>query len=235
MRPVRIAFAAGLLLAAAAIAGIAQPHFASSAEPTPSGAEITVSGTGSVTTVPDRGSFDFSVERRAKTATDALARNTAATNAIVDALKGAGVSSDDLRTAYVSLSQQLSDDGQSVVGFVASNTVTATVRDLARAGRIVDAGIGAGATGLSGPSLERGDVETLYRTALKAAVTQARAKAEAAADAAGLRVGAVKQIVENSASPQPLPGVVTGKDSGIVIQPGTQSIEASVSVTFAAT
>ena len=63
-----ILFLAGLLLVASAIAGVAQPHFGRSATtPTtaPPAKTITVTGNGSVTTVPDRATFDFAIETRA--------------------------------------------------------------------------------------------------------------------------------------------------------------------------
>jgi uncharacterized protein YggE len=134
----------------------------------------------------------------------------------------------------VSLSQQLSDKDQSVIGFIASDTITVTVKDLALAGPVVDAAVGAGATGVSGPALDRSDQDALYRSALKAAVTQARTKAEAAATAAGLQLGAVKQIVEGGGNSVPLPASALGKDSGVSIDPGTQQIEATVTVTYTA-
>jgi Uncharacterized conserved protein len=71
-----ILFLAGLLLVASAIAGVAQPRFGRSATTAPPATTITVTGNGSVTTVPDRATFGFTIETRAKTATAALAQNS---------------------------------------------------------------------------------------------------------------------------------------------------------------
>ena len=54
-----ILFLAGLLLVASAIAGVAQPRFGHSATTTPTTKTITVNGNGSVTTVPDRATFEL--------------------------------------------------------------------------------------------------------------------------------------------------------------------------------
>ena len=70
-----------LLLAASAIAGVAQPHLGRSAG-TPAGKTITVSGNGTVTSVPDRADFGFTVETRAKTAAGALAQNADAATSV---------------------------------------------------------------------------------------------------------------------------------------------------------
>src|SRR6185437_4979396 len=80
--------AAAVLLAASALAGVAQPQLGRSAG-TPA-RTITVSGEGTVTTVPDRASFSFTVDTRAATAAAALARNADAAAAVVDAAVGAG-------------------------------------------------------------------------------------------------------------------------------------------------
>jgi uncharacterized protein YggE len=108
-----------------------------------------------------------------------------------------------------------------------------TVRKLADAGDIVDAAVGAGANQVFGPSLLVSDHDAAYRTALTAAVAQARAKAETLASAAGRPLGAITAISEGGSTPIPLPAVGATKDSTVPIEPGTQKIQATVSVTFA--
>src|SRR5712671_6893941 len=100
---------AGVLLLASAVAGIAQPRFGHAAGTTAT-KTITVTGNGSVTTVPDRAGFDFSVETRAATAKAALAQNAAAASAVAVALKNAGVADTDIQTSQVSLSPQTNQD-----------------------------------------------------------------------------------------------------------------------------
>ena len=224
---------AALLLAAAAIAGVAQPHWGQAAPQDTTGGTITVSGTGTATTVPDRASFDFTVETRAKTASEALAQNSAEARTVIAAVKGAGVAAEDVQTAQVSLSPSTAQNGTTIVGYAASNTITVKVRDLGAAGRIVDAAVGAGATGVSGPSLFSGDQSGLYRDALKAAVAQARAKAQALAEAAGVSLGRVTAMVEGGGQ-TPVPLARTDAAPSVPIEPGTQEISATVSVTFAA-
>src|SRR2546423_12999513 len=76
-----------LLLAASAVSGIGQPRLGNSA--TAADKTITVTGTGSVTSVPDRATFSFTVETRGKSATSALAQNNDAATAVIAAGKGA--------------------------------------------------------------------------------------------------------------------------------------------------
>jgi uncharacterized protein YggE len=219
-----------VLLAASAIAGVAQPRLARSADAPPK--TITVSGHGTVTTVPDRASFDFTVESRAQTAAAAIARTGDAATAVVQTVENAGVPAADLQTSQVSLMPQTSTDGTTVIGYTASETITAET-SIAKAGALVDAAVGAGADGVSGPSLSRSDADALYKDALRNAVGDAKDKATALAASAGLGLGPVQSIVEGSA-PTPLPFATSKADATVPIEPGTQTVEASVTVTYSA-
>ena len=223
---------AAVLLAAAAIAGVAQPQLGRSTD-TPVKTAITVNGNGTVTTVPDRASFSFTVDTRAQTAASALARNADAAAAVVAALKNAGVSGADIQTSQVSLSPQTDQNGTTIVGYAASTSIGVKTT-IGKAGSIVDAAVGAGADGVSGPSLSRSDEDALYRDALKKAVADAGDKAKAIASAAGLTLGSVQTIVEGGGA-VPIPFAAGAKlDSSVPIEPGTQTIDASVTVTYSA-
>lgn len=228
----RTLLVAGLVLAAAALAGVAQPRLAHTAA-APAGRTITVTGNGAATAVPDRASFQFGVTTQAATAKAALAQNATAAAAVIAALKSTGIAAADLQTTGVWLSPQTSDDGTRIVGYSASNTVNAKM-PLAKAGAIVDAAVGAGADSVSGPGLDNSDRAALYRSALKLAVADAKAKAQAIADAAGLRLGAVQTVTEGSSStPVPL-AMKAAAGASVPIEPGTQEIDATVTVTYAA-
>jgi hypothetical protein len=218
-----------LLLAASAVAGVAQPRLGRSA-----GAPlrtITVSGHGTVETVADRASFDFAVEARAQTAAGAIARAGDAANAVLRAVRDAGVPTADIQTSEVSLTPQATDDGTSIVGYLASETITAET-SVSKAGALVDAAVQAGADGVSGPSLSRSDQDDLYKEALRSAVDDAHGKAGALAAAAGLSLGAVQSLVEGDAAPTPLPFAAGKADATLPIEPGTQTVDASVTVTY---
>lgn len=228
----RILSVAGLLiLAAAAVVAVALPGAATSAAAEPGG--ITVQGTASIASVPDRAQLSFDVESQGESARAALAANAAEMRRVIAALRSAGAS--DVTTQYVSLSPRY-DERSEAQGFTATNSVSATVKDLARAGSVIDAAVAAGANGVYGPSLSRGDQASLYRQALRAAVENARASAQALASAAGLSLGRVTAIVEGGGAPQPLPYAAADKAmaESTPIEPGTQEVSATVSVTFSA-
>jgi uncharacterized protein YggE len=234
MTRTRTAALAAILIAAAAAAFTLRPAPAHGDTTPVSDHGVVVTGTGSVTSVPDRGSFTFAVTTPAKTAVAALQANASAARAVIAALKQAGVASADLQTTQASLDPRMSSDGQSVVGYVATTSVLAQLRNLAGAGAVIDAAVAAGADSFSGPSLAVADTEKLYEDALKSAIANARAKAQAIATAAGLTLGRISSVEETATGGPPVTYASgSAKDSG-PIQPGTQEIQATVTVRFAA-
>jgi uncharacterized protein YggE len=191
-----------------------------------------VLGSGSATVVPDRASFSFGTVSQARTASAALAANSQAVARVVGALRESGVARADIQTSEISLSPRSNESGDTIIGYTATNTVTATVRKLADAGDVVDAAVGAGANQVYGPNLLASDQDAAYRDALKAAVAEARVKAETLASSSGVALGKITAIVEGG-GPIPLPAAGATRDSAVPIEPGTQKIEAIVSVTFA--
>jgi len=235
MRIVRIAAVALFILAVAALAGVGRPEAVRSAErdTTSSPRTITVNGSASVTAVPDRATFTFGVDTRGQTASVALNQSAAAIKRVVDAVKRAGIDEKDIQTQNVSLYPVTSSDGRHIEGYAANATVTVRLGDLDRAGPLVDAAVSAGASSVSGPSLERSDADELQNRALVDAVADARTKAEALAEAAGGSLGDVLSVTEAGGSMPPVPYYAAeARTADMSIEPGTQEIHASVTVTF---
>lgn len=232
MKLARIALIAAAGFAVAAFAGVFQPSGARGQAADTASGGITVLGTGSANITPDRASFAFGTVSQARSASAALAASSQAATRVVNALRQAGVARADIQTSEVSLSPRMSENGEEIVGYTATNTVSANIRRIADAGGVIDAAVAAGANQVYGPNLLSSDQDAIYRNALKAAVAEARTKAETLASAAGKTLGLITAISEGGAGPQPLP-VAEGKAADTQIEPGTQRIEATVSVTFA--
>jgi len=233
MKLARLALLAAGGVAVAAFAGVFQPSGAESAPGEPWRGGITFLRTGSANMTPDRASFSFGTVSQAATANAALTASSQSVARVVAALKKAGVAQADIQTSDVSLSPRMNDNNNEIVGYTASNTVTATIKKLGDAGDVVDAAVAAGANQVYGPNLLASDQNASYRTALKAAVAEARTKAETLAAASSSTLGKITAIVEGGGStPMPM-AVGAAKDSSVSIEPGTEKIEATVSVTFA--
>lgn len=236
MKLVRLAAAAAAVGLVVAFAGVGRPDGArGDTAPTRSTHAITVGGTGSVRAVPNRAQFSFGVTTQGTTAAQALDSNAGLARRVVAALKAEGVASDDLQTESVFVGPRYSDDGSTIVGYTATNSVSAMSRDLARAGALIDAAVAAGANQVSGPLLTRSDQTELYRTALREAVADARSKAEAIAAAGGLQLGEIRSVIEGSSAPppEPLARDATLDAEATPIEPGAQTIDAVVTLEFA--
>jgi uncharacterized protein YggE len=231
VKAIRIAVVVALVLVAAALAGVGRPEAAGGAEED-ARAGITVTGVGTVKSVPDEAELSLGVETEAATARDALAENYARMQRLLAALRGAGVKKADIRTQEVSLYPRYEENGPE--GFTARNTVLVKIRDLSRAGAILDLAARSGANETSGPSMSTSNREELEAKALAQAVRNARAKAEALAEAAGVGLGRVTAIVEGSnAEYEPyLMRAAADSEKAVPIEPGTEDVQASVTITF---
>ena len=194
---------------------------------------ITITGMGVVRAVPDRAEISFGVVTRGRTASQTLSANDTAIQRVVEALRRAGIAAADIQTRSFSVSPRYSEAGDEITGYTAENTVGAQLRNLARAGAVIDAAVGAGANSVFGPSLSRSDSSALYRSALRVGVADARAKAQDLASAAGVSLGQIVGVVEQGSSPEPPQPAAADARTAAPIQPGTQEIQASVVVTFA--
>ena len=164
---------------------------------------VTVSATGQADSTPDQARFSAGVSSIGATGPAAGAANAAAMNKVVSAMLALGIEKRDIQTRQLSISRI--DYGRNRGRFEASNVVAVTVRKVERAGAAAAAATGAGANVLSGPDLSVGDPEAAGRSAYAAAYKEARARAEAYAGAAGLKVARVLSIDDGSAGGSPTP------------------------------
>ena len=184
--------------------------------------------------MPDQATFSFGVQTEGASAKAALDANSARMALVIAALKRAGIAEKDLQTQDVSVMPRQNETGQ-ISGYYANNSVQALVRKLAGAGAVVDAAVGAGANQSSGPSFDQSGRDAVYRSALRAAVADARTKAQALAAESNASLGRVTRIVEGFAA-EPVPmydrAVAQSAKPETPVEPGTQEVQATVTVTF---
>lgn len=207
---------------------------------------VQVSASGRADTRPDEARFTVGVDTIAATSREASARNSATINKVAAALQGLGVKEDDLQTRSITLSRI--DYGPNRGRFQANNLIEIKVRDIKRAGEALAAITEAGANVLSGPNLRVSDPENAGRSAYAAAYRSARARAEAYAQAAGLKVARVLAIRDGGEGggrgPYPYPEDSMSMDlqAGAVaqvsappppVQPGITTRQVQIRVDFA--
>jgi hypothetical protein len=155
---------------------------------------------------------------------------------ILAAIKALGVADADIQTTAVNLSARYAEGSSTrIVGYAISEQVQVTVRDLDKAGDVIDAATANGATDVNGISFEIADPARAQDDARAAAVVAARTSATRMAAAANVTLGAVVSITDGSA-PSPIyygaAMAAPAPDLKTPVQPGTQDVFASVTVVF---
>lgn len=162
---------------------------------------VTAAGSATVTVTPDMATFTVGVSTQDTLVTTAQTENAAAMQAVVSALKGLGVADKDLQTDNYSVSPTYNyqDDGTQVLtGYVVSNTVEVTVRDLTQLPELLDKSVAAGANQTYGITFTSSACDDAYDQALTAAVQDALSKASLMAGSLGLTTGSVLSLTEGS-------------------------------------
>jgi uncharacterized protein YggE len=223
-----------LLLAAASCSNSKPPTVNVSNGQQASG--ISVTGVGKVSGAPDSLTLTLGVSLNRETANDATTAASEKADAVIDALKAAGVGEQDIQTSNYSVSPEYdyNDGRQTPTGYRVSNTVTATIRDLDQAGATIDAAVEAGGNDatVQGVSFKLEDNAEAVEQARAAAFEDAERKAQQFADLSGRPLGDV-QSVEQTSSTEPVP-VPMAADRATAeatpIEPGEVSTDVTVSV-----
>ena len=201
---------------------------------------IVVNGHGVVETVPDMATISMGVVSEAKTAGDAMAKNSDAVAAVLKQLAEAGIESRDIQTNNLSLSPRWDNRSSSVSGqpkingFIATNTVSVRVRDLAQLGGVLDAVVQNGANSFHGLSFGLQDMEPAQNEARVAAIKDAMAKAQLYATAAGVELGDVVSISDGavrSVGPVMMEADMM-RSMAVPVAQGELSVTADVTVVF---
>lgn len=236
MRPV-----SPLLLAAAVLAGC------SDRPPDPRGVGrdevlVQIVATGRADARPDEARFTAGVETIAATSGEASRRNSEVINRVLAALERFGVGKDDVQTRNISLSRI--DYGPNRGRFQANNLIEVRMRKVEQAGEAIAATTETGANVLSGPNLTVSDREAGSRSAFVQAYRAARARADAYAEAAGMKVARVLAIRDSGESGMPQPyhyaadavaeqAAPAAPPPAPVVRPGMNQSQVSIRVEFA--
>ncbi len=208
--------------------------------PVLTGTRLDVTGTGEITRVPDIVRVTAGVSTRAATAAEALRQNSARMARARAALVRAGIADRDVQTQslqLMALYRDGEDEDRAVSGYLASNTLIVRFREVASAGRVLDALVAEGVNEIQGPMFDFENVGAAQNEARALAIADARARATLYASALGMRVKRVVFVGEPWGSAFQggfNAGVVNmaSADSGTAIDPGRRRISASVNVTF---
>lgn len=205
---------------------------------------VRVSATGQAEAVPDAARASLTVEvTDPASAEQAQGDAAVATTAVLDALTAAGVADADVSTQGVSVSPQYTytDNGQQLVGYRASQTIEATLRDLSTAGSILDSVVSAGGNAVRVDSFSTfvTDPTGAAKAARAQAVEIAQAQAQQYADLLGFTLGEVISVSESTSTVGPPPiayadeAAPSAEKVPTPIEPGTTEISVTLDISWA--
>jgi uncharacterized protein YggE len=199
---------------------------------------VQISTSGHADTRPDEARFTAGASTIAPAAAAASEGNSQAINRVVAALGALGIRPGDIQTRSITLNRI--DYGPNRGRFEANNQIEVRVRDLNKAGQAIGAATAAGANVLSGPDLRVANPEAASRAAYAAAFRAARGRAEAYAEAAGLRIDRVLAIRDFHAEDGPIIAnevmtAASGQQAAVAppVMAGRNSSEVRIRVDFA--
>ncbi len=203
---------------------------------------VVTSGEAEVKKAADRAWVSINAESRSRDPKDAQRANAEAMNAVMQKLKSLSLGGDAIRTTGVELHPEFdyANGRQTLRGYVARNSIEVRVDDIAKAGEVISAAVGSGATSVGGLRFDIKEREAAEREALRLAVENARSRAEAAASGAGMRVERIVRIEDHRVGIEPPPRPMTAMRMeaqaavpDTPVTPGNLTIRAMVTLTAA--
>jgi uncharacterized protein YggE len=211
--------------------------------------KIEVTGTGETQVSADTAVISLGVSSRDKDVLKAQQKVNEVIAAIRQRLTDKGVPEEHINTDYMNIFAiyDYSGDMETVTAYNASSTLAVKVTKMEDVGMLIDEAFAAGANTLNGISFSASDTEQAKAESLKAAVAEARAKAEVLAEAAGMKITGIQTISESGVfsygnnvgnfSAKTMgraEEAVADAGYGTVVQAAKLIISATVSITFSA-
>lgn len=209
--------------------------------------QIMVSGQGSAELAPDMALLQLTVTREAETARAALDANSVAMAEVLAALRAQGIAERDIQTANFSIQPRYvypkpksgaESQAPRIVGYTVRNGLGVRVRDLGNLGAIIDRSVTLGVNEGGSITFTNDDPSAAVEQARIRAVKEAGAKAKTLASAAGVKLGRVLAISEQSFSPGPTPmmhsrAVMADAMESVPVAAGENSYKVSVNMAYA--
>ncbi len=206
---------------------------------------IWVNGQGKVMAEPDIATLRLGIEAEAVSVAVAQANAAEAMDRVMEALKDNGIADKDIQTQSFSIRRMTRWDRDTekevTTGYRVTNIVSAKIRDISKAGAVIDAVASAGGnfTRIDSINFSVEDPTEYYRAARAEAMDNAKEKAQQLADLAGLTLGEPTFISESSFSPSPViqrGGLDMLESAAMVetaISPGELEISINLQVAYA--
>lgn len=200
---------------------------------------MTLTGTGIVLVAPDMATINLGVSSFDEKASQAMQQNSSAMARIFKSLKEANIEPRDIQTSQLSLNprwEHRSNSQPRIIGYEALHTLMVRVRALPSVGSVLDVLTKLGANRINSISFGIQKPRPHQDDARRAAVRDARAKAELYAEAAGIELGQILSLSENGGVQRPQPmarmEMAMAASDAVPIAEGELGIRSNVTIVF---
>ena len=201
---------------------------------------ITVTGEGRVSLPPDMATINLGVLGTGETANAAMKEVTDTAAALLKQLDALGIAEKDRQTSGFYLRPVYNNNGVSsskrpkIVGYQAGNAITVEIRDLEASGAVLDSVLEVGVNNFNGLSFGLQDNAAALAIARARAVADAQLRASQLAEAAGISLGDVLRMTENShhGGPRVMQLAESRSSASDAIAEGEVNVMAQVTMVF---
>jgi uncharacterized protein YggE len=167
---------------------------------------ISVVATGEASVAPDLAVVSFAVSGSGKQLAPTRDDVNKRSSSVLARLRELGIAEADLNAPDVGIHPEYDyRKGQRLTGYRVVRQMTAKVRDLDRLGDVLDGLVAVGANEVHGAQMSASDPSAADQAALREALTAARAKAEALAEAGGVTIAGLARVEEEPMHGPPVP------------------------------
>ena len=223
-----------VFLSVTVIGAHALPKGTAVADETNNERTISVSGTGTVQVVPDVALVNFGITVENKDASLAMGGLSQKANSVIQSLSKIGVKKEDIQTTNISLYPVYSydkDTGKQTLEGYRANESFSVKGKIDSTGKILSTVTANGVNEINGIAFDASNRDQLKLDAIKLAMKDARAKADASIDGTGYKINSIKTISIEYWSPVPVYKNIAEGES-LPVEGGTISIQANISVVF---
>ncbi|NNF55589.1 MAG: SIMPL domain-containing protein [Acidimicrobiales bacterium] len=197
--------------------------------------QITVTGMGRAGTDPDYATFNFTALGQAQTSAAAIEQAASHTNALMTVLDEAGVAETDRGAQHTNVNRRSRWDGDREVpeGWEARITISCRTFEPSQAFALLEAAASVPQLSIHGPEWQVDEENPAHDEARALAIANAARKAKSYAEASGLQLGTLVELIEG-ASAEPIPAMRVMRMSAEVdaLQPAAQEVTAAITLVY---
>jgi len=202
-----------------------------------------VTGTGTITAVPDTAVVDLGITVNRSTVASAQNEANQTINQINDSLIDLGISKENIKTSNYSVYPDYDhrSGNNRIRGYRINATLNVKIADFDKLNQAIDTTTSLGANQVGGITftLSKDKQKEIESEARKEAIDQAKQKAKDLAKAAGIKLGKIINVQEDKQDPSPFPlrtlettAIGTPDQEPTQIEPGSTEVKLSITLSY---